>query len=232
MDRPGVRPGRPSGLQGAELLDVARQVFLESGFAGATMEEVATRARISKSSLYRAHASKDELFVAVVRDWAARGRGAMRPLLDQLLAAPDLHRAFVELAATLQAAVLDPDVVKMRRLVAAESDRFPEAAAAYLADSWNSNINALADTLGVLAERGDLELADPWLAAHQFTWTAVGAPLNAHTIGGGAMRTPPRELRRFATAAATTLQPTSPRPQTSEHVGRRQLRPSPPRRAR
>ena len=205
MEQPATRPGRPSGLTGSELLDVARLVFLQSGFAGATMGEVATRARISKSSLYRAHASKDDLFVAVVRDWAARGRGAMRPLLDQLLAADDLHDALVELAATLQAAVLDPDVVMMRRLVAAESDRFPEAAAAYLADSWNSNITALADTLRVLAARGDLELTDPWLAAHQFTWTAVGAPLNADTIGGRSMRTRPSELRRFATAAANSL---------------------------
>ena len=221
MDKSAGRPGRPSGLQGTELLDVARQVFVESGFAGATMAEVATRARISKSSLYRAHASKDELFAAVVKDWAARGRGAMRPLLDQLLDADDLHAAFVKLATTLQKAVLDPDVVMMRRLVAAESDRFTDAAAGYLADSWNSNINALADTLGVLAARGDLEIADPWLAAHQFTWTAVGAPLNAHTIGGSSMRTQPSELRRFAIAAASTLQPNSRRPRASKHVGHR-----------
>ena len=202
---PARRPGRPAGSQGAELLEVARNVFLEFGFAAATMEHVATRARISKASLYRAHGSKDELFAAVVADWAAHGRDAMRPHLDQLLATTELHGALVEFATTLQAAVLAPDVVKMRRLVAAESDRFPDTAAAYLADSWTSNINALADTLAELAARGDLPIVDPWLAAHQFTWTAVGAALNAHTIAPASSPMSPDEQSRFATAAADTL---------------------------
>ena len=198
-------PGRPAGRQGPELLAVARDVFLEFGFAGATMQEVATRAGISKSSLYREHASKDELFCAVVTDWAAQGRNAMRPHLDRLLAADDVSRAFVELATTLQRAVLDPDVTRMRRLVAAEADRFPDTAATYLADSWTSNINALAETIRALADRNDLHVTDPWVAAHQFTWTAVGAPLNAHTIGGPTATTPTDDLKRFAAGAADIL---------------------------
>jgi TetR/AcrR family transcriptional regulator, mexJK operon transcriptional repressor len=198
-------PGRPAGLQGAELLAVAREVFLELGFGGATMQEVATRARISKSSLYREHSSKDDLFAAVVTEWAAHGRDAMRPYLDQLRAELDIDRALVEFATILQGAVLAPDVTRMRRLVAAESDRFPHTAAAYLADSWTSNINALAETIRELAARGDLKVADPWVAAHQFTWTAIGAALNAQTIGGPSAITPPRDLERLAKAAARAL---------------------------
>lgn len=127
------RLGRPPGRQGAELLAVARDVFLELG------------------------------------------------------------------------AVLAPDVIRMRRLVAAESDRFPETAATYLADSWTSNIKALADAITDLAARGELHIADPWLAAHQFTWTAIGAPLNAQTIGGSSALTPPNDLSRFAADAANVL---------------------------
>ena len=202
---PARRPGRPSGRQGAELLDVAREVFLEFDYAGTTMQEIATRARISKTSLYREHPSKDALFSAVVKDWAEHGRDAMRPYLDRLLAADNLQCAFVEFAATLQAAVLDPDVVRMRRLVAAESERFPETAATYLADSWTSNINALADTIAELVAHEKLQVADPWLAAHQFTWTAVGTALNAHTIAGTTAITSTDELSRFAAGAADIL---------------------------
>ena len=187
------------------MLAVAREVFLELGFGGTTMQEVATRARISKTSLYREHASKDELFTAVVKDWAAQGRDAMRPALDRLVVADDLYRAFAELAITLQAAVLAPDVIRMRRLVAAESDRFPETAAAYLADSWTSNINVLAEVIAELAATRRLDVADPWLTAHQFTWTAVGAALNAQTIGGRSATTPPDDLIRFAAAAAVLI---------------------------
>ena len=202
---PARRPGRPSGRQGVELLEVAREVFLELGYAGTTMQEIATRARISKTSLYREHPSKDALFSAVVKDWAEHGRDAMRPYLDRLLAADNLHRAFVEFAATLQAAVLDPDVIRMRRLVAAESERFPETAATYLADSWTSNINALADTIAELVAHEKLHVADPWLTAHKFTWTAVGTALNAYTIAGTTAITSTDELSRFAAGAADIL---------------------------
>lgn len=189
------------------MLAVARDVFLEFGFAGATMQEVATRAQVSKASLYREHGSKNDLFAAVVADWAAQGRGAMRPHLDRLLGADDLYGALLELATTLQAAVLAPDVIRMRRLVAAESERFAETAASYLADSWTSNIAALADTIAELAAQGRVHVADSWLAAHQFTWTAVGAALNARTIAGDAATIPHTEMRRFAAAAASGITP-------------------------
>ena len=218
------RPGRPAGLQGGDLLDVARTVFVEHGFAATTMHAIAARAGISKASLYRDHPSKDALFAAVVTDWAARGRGAMRPLVEQLLDAKDLHAALVDLATTLQAAVLDADVVGIRRLVTAESDRFPDVAAAYLADSWDSNIAALADTLGELDERGRLSIDDPQTAAHQFTWTAIGASLNAHTITGTAATTSPDQQQRFAVLAATALTGSQRRPARPDRPVRRSNR--------
>ncbi|MGH9132747.1 MAG: TetR/AcrR family transcriptional regulator C-terminal domain-containing protein [Ilumatobacteraceae bacterium] len=128
------------------------------------------------------------------------------PHLDRLVAADDLHSALINFATTLQAAVLSPDVIGMRRLVAAEADRFPQVAARYLADSWTKNLAALGDTIAELAANGRVRAADPWLAAHQFTWTAVGAALNARTIGGTPARTTRRDLERFAVAAAVAIE--------------------------
>ncbi|MCA9641590.1 MAG: TetR/AcrR family transcriptional regulator [Myxococcales bacterium] len=42
----------------------AEQVFLERGLSGATMEEVASRAELSKGTLYLYFKSKDELYLA------------------------------------------------------------------------------------------------------------------------------------------------------------------------
>jgi TetR/AcrR family transcriptional repressor of mexJK operon len=199
------RRGRPAGSRGPELLDVAREVFLELGFAGATMGEVAARAHVSKASLYGEHTSKDALFAAVVLDWAARGRGSMRPALDALLRAPELRAGLIELAGTIQAATLDPAVLRMRRLVAAESERFPDVAAAYVTDSWEGNIEAFGGAIAELAARGDLAVADASLAAHQFTWLSIGGPLNAQTLGGPDVRANPAELARSAAAAVDTF---------------------------
>src|SRR5437763_16491787 len=49
-----------------QILDVAREVFLEEGFAAASMSTIAARLGGSKGTLYNYFKSKDELFAAYV----------------------------------------------------------------------------------------------------------------------------------------------------------------------
>lgn len=176
-------PGRPSGRTGDALLDTARDVFLEFGYAGTSMDEVARRARISKASLYREHASKSALYAAVVRHWALAGRDAMRPALEELKASPDLRGGLVALGETMRTGILSPPVVAMRRLVIAEAAAHPEVAKDYLAQSWNANIRNLAEALTDLSDTHDLVVDDADALASEFTWLVVGAPLNAVLLG-------------------------------------------------
>ena len=177
------RRGRPAGKTGAALLHVARAVFLERGFAGTSMEEVAVRAKISKSSLYREHASKDALFESVVLDWAAGGRDATQPALDDLAGSVDVRAGLIEWASKLRAGVLDESVVAMRRLVISEAPAHPDIAAKYLDQSWNTNISRLADVLTSLTEAGRLDVRAPMTAAEHLVWLIVGSPLNAILLG-------------------------------------------------
>ncbi|WP_136055806.1 TetR/AcrR family transcriptional regulator [Microbacterium sp. K24] len=181
----GLSPrGRPAGLQGEDLIAVAREVFLERGYAGASMDEVAKRAKISKASLYRAHPSKSALYAAVVHQWAAAGRDAMRPALERLRGSTDTRQGLIELAETMHAGILSEPVLAMRRLVTAEAESEPEVAATYLTESWDANIANLADALSALADAGELRVQDAHAAAEQFTWLVIGAPLNARLLGG------------------------------------------------
>lgn len=199
------RPGRPPGSAGSDLLAIARSAFLASGYAGTTMNAIASDARISKSSLYREYASKELLYAAVVTDWVDRGTDAMRPHAEALVAAPDVVGALRRLAGTIQAAVLHPSVRQMRGLVAAEAPRFPEIAADYVARSWERNIQTLADAFAVLAERGTLATDAPRVAAEQFTWLAVAAPLNRMTLDAGARPYTRSELDGIAEEALSTF---------------------------
>ncbi len=52
--------------QRLRIVEVGRGVFLDRGFARATMDEVAARGHVSKATLYRFFANKLELFIAVV----------------------------------------------------------------------------------------------------------------------------------------------------------------------
>lgn len=75
------------------LLDAAREVFAERGFADASVAEVVARAGSSVGSLYHHFGGKSELFLALWEDWqssqeqraasavaAARRNGERRPL--------------------------------------------------------------------------------------------------------------------------------------------------------
>lgn len=182
--------GRPTGLTGESLLAVARDVFLEKGYSGTSMEEIAKRARISKASLYREHASKSELYAAVVENWAAAGHDAMRPALAELRGSADVRSGLLGLAATMRTGILSPPVMAMRMLVTAEAAAHPDVAEGYLEQSWQRNIHNLAAALNELAEAGHLRLEDADEAAEQFTWLVIGAPLNARMLGGDAGDTP------------------------------------------
>ncbi|HEY1178210.1 MAG TPA: TetR/AcrR family transcriptional regulator [Phytomonospora sp.] len=193
--------GRPGGSTGAELLAIARQVFLANGYPGATMDAVAAGARISKQTLYRQYASKELLYAAVVRDWVDRGHDAMRPHVQALLDAPDTAEGLLGLVRVMQAGILSPPVLQMRNLVATESERFPDVAADYLERSWRGNQRRLADALRTLTARGALRAGEPGVAAEQLTWLAVGAPLNHLALSGK----PGGDLDAIAVEAVATF---------------------------
>ncbi|MDB4952294.1 MAG: TetR family transcriptional regulator [Gemmatimonadetes bacterium] len=58
--RAEARPG--------EILDAAMEMFVEKGFAGTRMEEIAQRAGVTKGTVYLYYESKEALFRAVVQD--------------------------------------------------------------------------------------------------------------------------------------------------------------------
>jgi len=199
------RRGRPAGSTGTELLAVACGQFVAHGYDGTTMDAVAAQARISKQSLYGAYPSKEQLYAAVVRDWVDRGHDALRPYTLALRESTDVDGGLRELATALQAGILSPPVLQMRTLVAAQAELFPEVAADYVSRSWDRNLGHLARTLGALTRRGLLAVEHPEVAAEQFVWLAVGAPLNQLSLRGGGHGYSPRRLRQVADEAVATF---------------------------
>lgn len=63
----GPRWTRRKESRPSELLDAGLAVFVERGFAATRLEDVASRAGVSKGTLYLYYANKQELFKAVVR---------------------------------------------------------------------------------------------------------------------------------------------------------------------
>jgi TetR/AcrR family transcriptional regulator, mexJK operon transcriptional repressor len=197
--------GRPRGSDRAEVVAIARELFLAQGYSGTTMDAVAARARVSKQSLYREFASKEVLYSAIVSDWVDRGRDAMRPHVAALLDAAQTGEGLFCLARALQAGILSTPVLQMRTLIAAEAARFPEVAANYISRSWDRNLQILAEAFGALDLRKSLAISDTRLAAEQFTWLVLAAPLNRLTLSAGARPYDDDELDLIAREAVVTF---------------------------
>jgi len=102
------------------LLDVARTVFQELGFEGASMTEIAVRAGGSKATLYRYFESKDELFVEVMRQFS---ESLMRNVFEELDASAELPATLQRFGELFLEATAQPELVSTYRNAIAESGK-------------------------------------------------------------------------------------------------------------
>lgn len=140
----GPSPSRTARTRQA-ILDAALAVFLDRGFAGTRMADVADRAGVAKGTLYLHFRDKAALFEGVLR------AVVVAPLAGLAAAAPAPGERVRDVLARLFHPVLR-DMESSRRaalvrLVIAEGARFPEIAATYrrvVIDPGAAAIRALA----------------------------------------------------------------------------------------
>jgi AcrR family transcriptional regulator len=104
-----------------DIMEIAAGVFLEQGFARASMAEIAARLGGSKTTLYGYFRSKEELFVEVVAAEAAKQLVPAFELLDENCA--DLRDELVPLGEKLIAFLLLPDAIAAHRMIMSEAGR-------------------------------------------------------------------------------------------------------------
>jgi AcrR family transcriptional regulator len=77
-ERGSRRARRPAPERAAEILEAARDVFSERGYAKASMAEIAARVGVVEGALYRHYPSKRELLFAVMRTFYVRRIESLR----------------------------------------------------------------------------------------------------------------------------------------------------------
>lgn len=198
----------PAGFEGEPrsarkrraIIEAATTVFLSNGYLGTTMDEIAALARVSKQTVYKHFADKERLFSEIV---TARVDEIADPNTDEVLKlrdTGDLERDLRRFARGQLRAVMDPGLLKLRRLVIGESGRFPHLGRLFYERGPGRTIDALATTFERLASRGVLELPDPSLAAAHFNWLVMSIPLNQAMLLGEDEPATPTELNRYADA--------------------------------
>jgi len=124
-----VRVGRPprefAGEVDERILDAARQVFLERGLNGASIDEIARIARAGKPTIYARFPSKEALFMAV---GMRNARAAVGRFEGDEPTGATLEEKLVSVGANILKRFLVADTIDYMRLSAAEARRFPDLA--------------------------------------------------------------------------------------------------------
>ena len=147
-----------------QILDGARKVFMDLGFDGASMGEIARAAQVSKGTLYVYFADKCALFEAILEQEALQhGQVAFNfdPARDVETTLKDFGRAYNRL-------LCRPGGGSAIRTVMAIAERMPDLGRRYYARVLDRSINRLSDYLKAHAAAGDLDIDDCDLAASQF----------------------------------------------------------------
>jgi AcrR family transcriptional regulator len=185
------------------IIRAATEVFLRQGYLGTTTDQVAARASVSKQTLYRYFADKEHLFAELILDTTIRtADGLCNIVASTLQDAQDVRKALRDVADGWLDGMLQPDVVRLRRLVIAEAERFPEAGRAWFDRGFDRALVILGEALQHLADRGLLHnLSDPTLAADQFAGLVLYRPMNQVMFAGTDAVPPAGKLNRIAESA-------------------------------
>ncbi|MGA9717065.1 MAG: TetR/AcrR family transcriptional regulator [Acidobacteriaceae bacterium] len=153
----GRPPADEVAARAARLLDVATEVFLEQGFKGASMSEIARRAGASKQTLYARYPSKAELFAALVERKASRLFETIGPLGE----GRSVRETLVHCGSSLLELILSEDARGVHRLVIAECMEFPELAEIFWERGPGRTRAMLANYLRAQQKLGNIQCGDP-----------------------------------------------------------------------
>jgi len=147
-----------------QILDGARKVFMDFGFDGASMGEIARSAGVSKGTLYVYFADKNQLFEAIVEEEALE-KGQVAFNFDPGRDVPTTLREFGE---TYIAMICRPGGGSAIRTVMAIAERMPDVGRRYYDRVLEKTIGRLAEYLETYVKRNELAIDDCQLAASQF----------------------------------------------------------------
>jgi TetR/AcrR family transcriptional repressor of mexJK operon len=159
-------PGRPKDLEKrAAILEAAKDLFTEHGYAGVSMDAIAQAAGVSKLTVYNHFEDKQALFVAAIQAkceaqlpheiFEAPPPG---PVRDQLLA---IARAFVALMSSREA-------VQLQRTLVTEGRADPALPRLFYEAGPHRTLEEFAAYLAARTREGVLDVPDVQRAAGHF----------------------------------------------------------------
>ncbi|WP_246745813.1 MULTISPECIES: TetR/AcrR family transcriptional regulator [unclassified Ciceribacter] len=186
------------------IMDAAAEVFADEGYAAASIDAIATRAGVSRQTVYNQIGDKEKVFKAVVAEITQKSSAGFFAVLDTFPDRPtDLERELTDFTVRmLNRAVCDPNGRWLIRLVEREGARYPELFSTWREYGPGRKYPAVAARLAQLALAGYLDLPDPGLAARQYMALVVADIRSDLQFG---IVTPQRDIEAMAANAVKTF---------------------------
>jgi TetR/AcrR family transcriptional repressor of mexJK operon len=175
---PERRRRAPRLASGGAIREAAARLFLERGYQGTSMDDIAAAAQISKQTIYTHFPNKDQLFADLVLGNTEHVEELAAGLIRTFREADGLEEGLRRVARMYAGLVIQPQVLQLRRLVLAEAGRFPDLARSYYERVPERVYGLLAALFDELMVAGRLRADDPRLAAQHFAWLVLGVPLD------------------------------------------------------
>jgi len=179
-DSPPLRQRRKEARP-KELLDAALDLFVEKGFAATRSEEVATRAGVSKGTLYLYYPSKEELLKEVIR----------HNVVNQIAEGVEIVRAFEGSSSELLAHMLrlwwervgETRASGIIKLMMSEVRNFPEIAQFYIDEVTQPCDRMLAEVVERGMARGEFRPVKVADVVHALIAPLLFLAMNEHSLG-------------------------------------------------
>ncbi|MER7760541.1 TetR/AcrR family transcriptional regulator [Streptomyces sp. NPDC097619] len=185
-------------------MEAATGAFLEKGYSGTSMDDIAKLAAVSKQTVYKHFADKEKLFAEIVLATTDRIDGTVELVAAVPADAETLEENLTRLARGFLEALTQPQVLRLRRLVIANADAFPALGAEWYEQGFERVLATLAESFAHLTEQGLLRCPDPLMAAHHFSGLLLWIPVNKAMFHGGPRHTP-ADLDHYAVTGVRTF---------------------------
>ncbi len=185
------------GRKFEQVLDGARRIFLRDGFEGASVDDIAREAGVSKATLYSYFPDKRLLFMEVAKTECRRQSDEAIEVIDQTAPPRVVLRAAAERIIAFMASDFGQGIF---RICVAESDRFPALGHEFYHSGPLLVRERLVGYLTAAVAQGQLVIDDLELAADQFA-ELCKADIHARLIFGVGECCNPRDTERVINGA-------------------------------
>jgi AcrR family transcriptional regulator len=148
----------------AGILRAAQTVFERAGYDGASMNDIAAEAAVSKPTLYVYFDSKEKLFDALIETMCC---SVPESVLELDAGDSDIESQLTRCGIELMVRIARPERVDILRVVAGATGKFPEIGQKFFAAGPGRAIEKFRTYLAAVTQRGWLRIADVDLAAFQ-----------------------------------------------------------------